>query len=245
MGLQRVRGASFRDEYALCKLCCACPRLLKKRTDVLLAPKDSKLADRITVVLDLDETLVYAREGPLYVRPGLEELFQFLADNCETVVWTASMRQYAEAVVRLIDTKGSIHHTICRDSAWFSSGSCRKDLNLLGRDTQTTILFENTPDCIRGFEQNSVLVADYEGGELEDNTLHTILALLRDLVRRRAEEGVTVPEYIRDSGLLDLRAVPTDDGDVMECYCLATVACWPGPGGARLLTPLRRNIAAH
>lgn len=245
MRLQRVRGASFREEYAFSKLCRACPRLLPKKTDVLLAPKDSKLADRITVVLDLDETLVYAREGPLYVRPGLEELLQFLADNCETVVWTAGMRQYAEAVVRLIDTKGSINHTICRDKSWFSSGSCSKDLSLLGRDTKTTILFENTPDCIRGFEQNGVLVADYEGGELEDNTLHTILAFLRELVLRRDKEGVTVPEYIRSSGLVDLRAVPTDSGDVMECYCLTTATCWLGPGGARLPSPRPRNVASH
>ncbi|KAH9578146.1 FCP1 homology domain [Trypanosoma melophagium] len=223
MPLQRVRGASFREEYA-----CAIHRRPRRVTPAqgtplnctLIAPKESKLADRITVVLDLDETLVYAREGPLYVRPGTAELLQFLDENCETVLWTAGMKQYAEAVVRHIDTNGLVRHTIYRDSKWFSGTSCRKDLTLLGRDMQTTIVFENTPDCIRGFEENGVLVADYEGGELEDDTLHNILRLLRDLVRRRREEGVSVPAYIRSSAHLHLREVPTDDGDVMACYCL-------------------------
>ncbi|EKF30080.1 nuclear lim interactor-interacting factor, putative [Trypanosoma cruzi marinkellei] len=256
MRLQRVRGASFKEEYTYAlfrrpRLEAAMRETAATRT--LLAPKASTLADRITVVLDLDETLVYAREGPLYVRPGIEELFQFLEENCESVVWTAGMKQYAEAVVRLIDTNGSVHHTIYRDSTWFRGRSCRKDLTLLGRDTETTIVFENTPDCIRGFEQNGVLVADYEGGELEDHTLYTILGLLKDLVRRRNEEHITVPEYIRSSSLLDLRVVPTDDGDEMSCYCLN--ACFPELE-RRKCTPVRvhnvlcrigdrRNIAVH
>jgi RNA polymerase II subunit A small phosphatase-like protein len=32
----------------------------------------------MTVVFDLDETLVYAREGSIYIRPGLNELFSML-----------------------------------------------------------------------------------------------------------------------------------------------------------------------
>ncbi|KEG14274.1 putative nuclear lim interactor-interacting factor [Trypanosoma grayi] len=238
MRLQRVRGASFKEEYA-----CAALRRTRRETPpqgmatthALIAPKESKLADRITVVLDLDETLVYAREGPLYVRPGTEELLQFLEKNCETVVWTAGIKQYAEAVVRQIDTNRTVHHTIYRDSKWFSGSSCRKDLSLLGRDTQTTILFENTPDCIRGFEQNGVLVADYEGGELEDHTLHTILGLLKDLVQRRNEEHITVPEYIRSSSHLNLREVPTDNGDVMSCYCLQPH--WPEMEAGKRASP--------
>lgn len=219
---QRVRGKSFKEEYtrdARCssRLDAACAF---SATRGLLGPKDDRLGDSITVVMDLDETLVYAREGPLYVRPGAEELLQFATEKCEMVLWTSGEKAYLEAVVRTIDAKGRVHHTIYRDSRWFSGKSRCKDLSLLGRDTQTTILFENTPDCIRGFEHNCVLVADYEGGELEDRTLHTITALLEDLVRRRCEEGITVPEYIRDSRLLALREVPTDEGDVMKCYCL-------------------------
>ncbi|RNF25780.1 nuclear lim interactor-interacting factor [Trypanosoma conorhini] len=243
MRQQRVRGVSFKEEYA-----CAMrrrPRLEARALETvtertLLAPKASTLTDRITVVLDLDETLVYAREGPLYVRPGIEELLQFLEENCETVVWTAGMKQYAEAVVRLIDTNGCVHHTIARDSTWFRGSSCSKDLSLLGRDTETTIVFENTPDCIRGFEQNGVLVADYEGGELEDYTLYTILGLLKDLVRRRNEEHITVPEYIRSSNLLNLRVVPTDGGDEMSCYCLN--AYWPELETTRSMHSKRRKV---
>ncbi|KAH8620542.1 putative NLI interacting factor like phosphatase [Trypanosoma vivax] len=219
---QRVRGASFKEEYSDSVLFHTY-RKKPQRSSItyLIAPKESKLAGRPTVVLDLDETLVYARDGPLYVRPGLEELLQFLGENCETVLWTAGVKHYAEAVVRQIDRNGIVHHTICRDSAWFNGASCSKDLKLLGRDTATTIVFENTPDCIRGFEQNGVLVADYEGGELEDHTLYAILGLLCDLVQQRSRNAaLTVPEFISTSHRLEQRDVPTDDGKIMRCYCL-------------------------
>nr|CCC93919.1 conserved hypothetical protein [Trypanosoma congolense IL3000] len=224
--VQRVRGPSFRQEYICNTIFCTCcrglpegPRLLTRRP--LIAPKDTRLADRPTVVLDLDETLVYAREGPLYVRPGLEDLLLFLDDNFETVLWTAGIKHYAEAVVRHIDRHNTVHHTIYRSSAWFRGGSTPKDLSLLGRDTSTTIVFENTPDSIRGFEQNGVLVADYVGGELEDYTLAAILGLLQDFVEcRRQNAELTVPEFIRTSCRVEQREVPTDDGDTMLCYCL-------------------------
>eukprot|EP01084_Bolivina_argentea_P230585 389003_1 len=44
----------------------------------------------ITVVLDLDETLVYAREGSVCIRYGAREFLQKLAEyGFEIIVWTA------------------------------------------------------------------------------------------------------------------------------------------------------------
>ena len=37
-----------------------------------------------------------------------------------------------------------------------------KDLALVGRDLNEVLIVENTPDCIRGHEENGILVSDYE-----------------------------------------------------------------------------------
>ena len=63
--------------------------------------------DRYTVVLDLDETLIYARDGPLEVRPYFDEFLSLLDGCCEVIVWTAGERSYAKAVIRNID-----HHEV-------------------------------------------------------------------------------------------------------------------------------------
>eukprot|EP00997_Jenningsia_sp_PLL12_P006311 NODE_2856_length_854_cov_120.273292_g2363_i0.p1 GENE.NODE_2856_length_854_cov_120.273292_g2363_i0~~NODE_2856_length_854_cov_120.273292_g2363_i0.p1 ORF type:complete len:187 (-),score=28.13 NODE_2856_length_854_cov_120.273292_g2363_i0:267-827(-) len=167
--------------------------------------------------LDLDETLIYAREGPLYGRPGLDQLLEFLGNNCETVVWTAGVRAYAQAVIRNIDPNGVIDHCVYRHERWFTGqAGYSKDLGFLGRDLDYVVILENTPDCIRGNEENGILVADYEGGEMKDNTLPAIHALLDDLVK----SGMTVPQYLNRSSLLTRHPIPTDLGDTLRLFCL-------------------------
>ncbi|CAC9553451.1 nuclear lim interactor-interacting factor [Leishmania donovani] len=233
MPRQRRRGASFRGVYCPDAFPLSLEESVTETAEVfrrspsitasgeyLVPPKPTEIKNRLTVVLDLDETLIYARQGPLYVRPGIETLMRFLADHCETIVWTSSKHRYADAVVAQIDTCGAVCHTVYRHRRWFNGTSATKELRLLGRDLETTIIVENTPDCCRGYERNAVLVEDYEGGELADHTLHTLLALLRDLVERHEKDGITVPEYIATTPRLAQQNVLTDKGTVMQAYCL-------------------------
>ncbi|KAG5489853.1 hypothetical protein GH5_00736 [Leishmania sp. Ghana 2012 LV757] len=233
MPSQRRRGASFRGVYCPDAFPLSLEDSVTETAEVfrrspsitasgefLVPAKPTELQNRLTVVLDLDETLIYARQGPLYVRPGIETLMRFLADHCETIVWTSSKHRYADAVVAQIDTCGAVCHTVYRHRRWFNGTSATKELRLLGRDLETTIIVENTPDCCRGYERNAVLVEDYEGGELADHTLHTLLALLRDLVERHENEGITVPEYIATTPRLSQQNVLTDKGTAMQAYCL-------------------------
>jgi RNA polymerase II subunit A small phosphatase-like protein len=232
---QRRRGPSFRQDYAQA----AQPSLFEKMKarvtgqrlrqpsmihevgrELIPAP-DPNMQGRLTIVLDLDETLIYAREGPLYARPGIDELLSFLKDNFETVVWTAGVRAYAQAVVKTIDKVNAIQHCVYRHKKWFSGvAGYNKDLTLLGRDMKNTLIIENTPDCLRGNEGNGILVADYEGGELADDTLFCILALLRDLVEKRKATSISAVDFVANSKFLTKQAVVTDLGDTIECHCL-------------------------
>ncbi|EPY24878.1 nuclear lim interactor-interacting factor [Strigomonas culicis] len=230
---QRIRGASFREEYdetfflqnaeVVEDLSSATNRstssssFLNRNTHII-PPKAKHLKHKLTVVLDLDETIVYARDGPLYVRPHIDELFRFLAAHCETIVWTSSIRRYADAVVSQVDKFAAVKHIVYRHPSW--CGNQVKDLKLLGRDLESTLIIENTPDCMRGYEANGLLVEDYTGGELEDRTLLSLLNLLQDLVRCRDVEHLSVPEYLRRTRLAPLCRVVTDKGNYMECHCI-------------------------
>ena len=70
---------------------------------------------RNLLLLDLDETLIHARETPLerpadflafqyhiYRRPHLEHFLETCADHYELAVWSSASDQYVEAVVREI-----------------------------------------------------------------------------------------------------------------------------------------------
>lgn len=232
---RRLRGLSFKAEYStqpqqeslLQKMkakVAARPRqpsMVHEMGKMLIPPQDSKFLGRVTVVLDLDETLVYAREGPLYGRPGLDSLMKLLADRFEAVAWSAGIKPYTQAILRTIDKSNAVQHCVYRHKKWFTgqAGYC-KDLTMLGRDIASTLIIENTPDCIRGFENNGILVSDYEGGEGYDPTLECIVFVLQDMLERRECEGMSVPQYIASSKLLSKQPVPTDAGDLLQCYCL-------------------------
>eukprot|EP01063_Lacrimia_lanifica_P039690 TRINITY_DN8787_c0_g1_i1.p1 TRINITY_DN8787_c0_g1~~TRINITY_DN8787_c0_g1_i1.p1 ORF type:complete len:276 (+),score=76.79 TRINITY_DN8787_c0_g1_i1:147-974(+) len=239
----RVRGVSFKQEYSRAagvqkKVGRArAPSMVSEPLKCMLPPQSVEDRGRITVVLDLDETLIYAREGPLYARPGLNELLEFLSTNCEPVVWTAGVKAYAQAVIRNIDQNQAFRHCVYRHKKWFSGcAGYNKDLTLLGRDMSKLIILENTPDCVRGNEENGILVADYEGGELPDSTIPRMTEFLAGLI----DSGLSVPRYLAQCPMLTRRNVPTDRGDYIECYWLDTSASHSTAG-----TRINRDLSAE
>lgn len=115
-----------------------------------------------TIVLDLDETVVYARDGPLYARAHLRELLLCMHAYAEVVVWTAGEREYAKAVLEEINVDHVIQHLIYRHKKWFDEEDYTKDLRMLGRDVRYVLIIENTPDCVRQNPMNGIIVEDYE-----------------------------------------------------------------------------------
>lgn len=226
---QRVRGTSFKQEYqgpaGARKPRLRAPSMNQDNAKYVLPDQDPVYNGKITLVLDLDETLVYAREGPLYARPGLDEFFKACAERCEVVVWTAGLRAYAQAIIRNIDKYNVVQHCVYRHNKWFTGqAGYRKDLAALGRPLDKVLIIENTPDCIRGYQQNGILVEDYEGGERADNTIPA----LTDVIRALCDSGMTVPQFVTSCPMLSKGPIQTDVGDYIQVYSL-NVGLWkPG-----------------
>ncbi|RNF16917.1 nuclear lim interactor-interacting factor [Trypanosoma conorhini] len=142
---------------------------VRKRRKPTMARHKERLVDppvgaskKYTVVLDLDETVVYAREGPLYARAYLHELLRSIKDKFEVIVWTAGEREYAKNILEEINQDHIIQHLIYRHGAWFCSEDYTKDLKKLGRNIDYVIIVENTADCVRANPQNGIIVEDFE-----------------------------------------------------------------------------------
>ncbi|CAJ1036535.1 TFIIF-stimulated CTD phosphatase, putative [Leishmania guyanensis] len=136
------------------------PTMLLKGKKLIAPPSDG--TKRYTVVFDLDETVVYARDGPLYARAYLKDLFRFIKDDFEVIVWTAGERDYAKCILEEINEDHIIQHLVYRHEKWFREEDYTKDLRQLGRDLNYTLMIENTPDCVRANPQNSIIVEDFE-----------------------------------------------------------------------------------
>ncbi|AYU83065.1 hypothetical protein, conserved [Leishmania donovani] len=136
------------------------PTMLLKGKKLIAPPSDG--TKRYTVVFDLDETVVYARDGPLYARAYLKDLFRFMKDDFEVIVWTAGERDYAKCILEEINEDHIIQHLVYRHEKWFREEDYTKDLRQLGRDLNYTLMIENTPDCVRANPENGIIVEDFE-----------------------------------------------------------------------------------
>ena len=156
-----------------------------------LIPQKEVTDKRLTVVLDLDETLVSNRaqlmwcaENDVLERPHLNTFLTTLAESCEVILWTASTPEVASVVVDTIDPFHQIfEHIIARSPAWFRGVPYTKDLKLLGRPMERVVIVENSVDCVSENRKNAIIVPDFYGTPQQAHctALLTALEILEEI----------------------------------------------------------------
>jgi Dullard-like phosphatase family protein len=155
------------------------------------------------LILDLDETLMYATEKPLerrhdfevgryvvYKRPFVEEFIRTCAEWFELAVWTTSTEAYAAAV-----TPHLFPSTVTLSFAW-ARKRCTPDSSLerderswmkdlkkvkkLGYRLEQVIVVDDSPEKLKRNYGNLVRVKPFTGA-LEDTELNVLLAFLERL----------------------------------------------------------------
>lgn len=160
----------------------------------LLPPK--KASTVLTVVLDLDETLVSNRRTADPIpRPYVQAVLHRLRDkpNVEVVLWTASIKDVARSVLAALheeDEECCFDHTIFRNKFWFTKGSHTKDLRLLGRPMDKVLIVENSIHCCKLNPYNAILVEDYRGEET-DSSLVNVYYMIETMIQLMSD-GHTV-----------------------------------------------------
>jgi CTD small phosphatase-like protein 2 len=138
----------------------------------VLLPKQTRSCPPISLVLDLDETLVHSTLEPcgevdftfpvnfneeehmVYVRcrPHLKEFMERVSRLFEIIIFTASQSIYAEQLLNVLDPKRKLfRHRVYRDSCVFFDGNYLKDLSVLGRDLSRVIIVDNSPQVLYSY----------------------------------------------------------------------------------------------
>lgn len=184
------------------------------------------------VVLDLDETLVYARQGPINVRPGVKELLSALDGRAEVAVWTAGERDYAQGVIERIDPNHTIQHCVYRHPKWWTGQpGYSKDLTNLGRSLDRVILIDNTPDCLKDQPWNCLLVEDYTGRA--DRELAGVTKTLEFILDSDPSEKI--PDILSQCPHVCRRRIPLDGYGQSDLWTLSESTGDYSPGrGSRV-----------
>ena len=190
--------------------------------------RSASAAKPVTLVLDLDETLVHSQMEPradadfvfdvqlcgvtstVYAksRPRLESFLDYAAARFEVVVFTASHQAYAETLLDKIDpTKKRIAHRLFRDACATVDGLYLKDLDVLGRDLAKVAMVDNTP-YVFGFQPDNAVPIESWYDDPDDTELDALKLLLD-----RLEKAADVRPILIDAFKMQATIDAADAGD--------------------------------
>lgn len=222
-------GARYYFGFSLIAVFLAAEYLLFEQNRIfeeagLAGPKRKKYHSRLTVVLDVDETLIsfgdkaFRLKGSVVPRPHLAELLDYLAKiDAEVILWSGGSDRYMKAVLMAIDPAGlRVSHYLTREGSWFVNDRYyEKNIKWLNRPMEDTLIIENRPMSIRSCNENAVLVDDFIRAEYmdtgrdypaNDKALKTIKEIVKDL----HEGGMPVAEYLAATAKRhkDIKTIP-------------------------------------
>lgn len=199
----------------------------------LLGPRKKQYRSRLTIVLDVDETIVsygdkaFRLKAGLVPRPYLAELLNYLTSiDAEVVLWSASSERYMRQVLGVIDPSGvRVSQYLTRDKEWFTQDNYyEKNILWLKRPPEDTLIIENRALSVRNCNANAILVDDFIRGEymdtgqdypVNDHALLTIKRVIEDL----ETSGLPVADYLADR--------KRRNGDIKEVPCHLAVRQLP------------------
>lgn len=166
-------------------------------------------SQKLTVVLDLDHTLIYARhtkikhdvdeslrthfiptqsalnsDGIFVIeRPGLLTFLRELNTFCQVMLFTASLQEYALPILGAIDPDG-----IFFSKAFFREDTTTnifyrfvKDLTLVGRPLERVVILDDEPGAYSMQPHNGIFAPKFWGNPSDDLLLSCVLPLIRKL----------------------------------------------------------------
>ncbi|KAG0487675.1 hypothetical protein HPP92_009770 [Vanilla planifolia] len=182
----------------------------------------------ITLVLDLDETLVHSslehcdnadfsfpvffdmKQHTVYVkrRPYLQTFLERVAQMFHVVIFTASQSIYAERLLNILDPdRKLISQCFYRESCLFSEGSYTKDLTILGIDLAKVAIIDNSPQVFRLQVNNGIPIKSWFD-DPTDQALNSLLPFLETLAN---------VDDVRPLSQLDLVAKRNDCAHCDQC----------------------------
>ena len=153
-----------------------------------------------SLILELDETLVYFKvnptnqnEGVLKVRPGVMEFLEEVDKFYELIIFTCSTQDYANLLIEAIEeNKIYFEHRLYRQHTVIIDNDFVKDLTRIGRPLDKIVIVDNMPQNFRLQKENGINIKPFWGEDIYDSALINLTPILINI----AQEGGDIRQGI-------------------------------------------------
>lgn len=151
-----------------------------------------------TLVLDLDETLIYSPDGStdrFNTRPGVSQFLRRMNSlGYELVTFTTATQDYADSIIDQIDPQRLIRHRFYRQHTLPWGPLFLKDLSRLGRNLDKVVIIDNMPDSFMLQPDNGIHIKTWYD-DSEDRALLNLIQLLEQLQSSRKDVPTILKQY--------------------------------------------------
>ena len=163
-----------------------------------------------TLVLDLDEVLVYSEWTRLsgwkvLKRPAVQEFLRELIPYFELVVYSDQQSSYVDPIMDRLDPERSIHR-LSRPDTNYVGGKHVRDLSKLGRDLSQVLMISAKPDAWAMQPENTIKLQPWKN-DTGDTLLLDLLPFLQFLATQplsdvrsvvQSYDGKDIPSTFRE-----------------------------------------------
>ncbi|PNH11273.1 Mitochondrial import inner membrane translocase subunit TIM50 [Tetrabaena socialis] len=177
-------------------------------TDKLLPDLHPQLrGNLITLVLDLDELLVYkewtrVKGWSIYKRPGVQDFLLELGQYFEIVVYTDEPATYTDPILNKLDPQRAVPFRLYRTDTQYHEGKHVRDLSKLNRDLTHVLMISAKPEAWKFQPENTLKMRPWKGEP--DTGLIDLIPFLQFLATRKVRD---VRDVVRSyDGVQDIPA---------------------------------------
>jgi Dullard-like phosphatase family protein len=160
--------------------------------------KHRKSGKKFTLILDLDETIIYYPDEKIgvfdksfkqhiQVRPFSKEFLKEVGEFFEIIIFTAASQHYADQILNHIDPEGLIQHRLYRQHLTDFQGKPIKDLSKIGRELHKMVILDNTPENFVLQPDNGVFIKSWRG-DMKDKCLLWLSSIFINIAKSGADD---------------------------------------------------------
>jgi len=157
-----------------------------------------------TLVLDLDETLVYfkiksSKGGTLRARPYLFGFLEEMGHYYELIIWTSATEAYANSLIDAIEyDKKYFDYVLYREHAIIIGDDFVKDLTRIGRSLDRIIIIDDMPQNFRLQKENGITIKPFFGNDLDDSALYELVPILKHIAESGKDARIGLNKYRKE-----------------------------------------------